>query len=171
MTDEVDNQDLEHENIEDSEADASRDEEERVKSRLETLIPKLVKKAISQGVEVLSDERAREKVVGEVVRRAIDTGGAVAEVTEDSVKRIVQDLQLGKEVTERLLGRLDDLRSDAGKIMKDELAGFLSQLDLTNEMRRVLDGMVMEVKTEIRFKYDGDSSEDGIVEMDGGEDV
>ena len=95
----------------------------------------------------------------------------MAEVTEDSVKRIVQDLQLGKEVTERLLGRLDDLRSDAGKIMKDELAGFLSQLDLTNEMRRILDGMVMEVKTEIRFKYDGDSSEDGIVEMDGGEDV
>ena len=120
---------------------------------------------------MLSDERVREKVVGEVVRRAIDTGGAVAEVTEDSVKRIVQDLQLGKEVTERLLGRLDDLRIDAGKIMKDELAGFLGQLDLTNEMRRVLDGMVMEVKTEIRFKYDGDSNEEGPVERDSEDDA
>ena len=171
MTDEVDNQDVEHEDVESAAGDSSHDGEEPVKSRLETLIPKLVKKAISQGVEVLSDERVREKVVGEVVRRAIDTGGAVAEVTEDSVKRIVQDLQLGKEVTERLLGRLDDLRIDAGKIMKDELAGFLGQLDLTNEMRRVLDGMVMEVKTEIRFKYDGDSNEEGPVERDSEDDA
>ena len=127
--------------------------------RLETLIPNLVKKAISQGVEVLSDEKLREKVVQEVVRKAIDKGGEVVDVTEDSIKRVLGELQTGKELTDKILGRLDEMKLEAGRAVGDEISKFLGQVDVSNELKRVLNGMVLDVRTEVRFKYDGESLE------------
>ena len=92
------------------------------RSRLETLIPSLVKKAISQGVEVLSDEKLRDKVVSEVVRKAIDKGGEVVDVTEDSIKRVLGELQAGRELTDKVLNRLDEMKVEAGKAVGEEIS-------------------------------------------------
>lgn len=127
--------------------------------RLETLIPSLVKKAIAQGVEVLSDEKLREKVVSEVVRRAIDKGGEVVDVTEESIRRVLGELQSGRELTDKVLGRLDEMKVEAGRAVGEEISKFLSQVEVSNEVKKVLNGMVLDVRTEVRFKYDGESLE------------
>jgi hypothetical protein len=127
--------------------------------RLETLIPSLVKKMISQGVEVLSDEKLREKVVSEVVRRAIDKGGEVVDVTEESIRRVLGELQTGRELTDKVLGRLDEMKVEASRAVGEEISKFLSQVEVSNEVKKVLNGMVLDVRTEVRFKYDGESLE------------
>jgi hypothetical protein len=129
------------------------------RARLETLIPSLVRKAIAQGVEVLSDEKLREKVVSEVVRKAIDKGGEVVDVTEDSIKRVLGELQTGRELTDKVLGRLDEMKVEAGRAVGEEISKFLSQVEVSNEVKKVLNGMVLDVRTEVRFKYDGDGLE------------
>ena len=136
--------------------------------RLETLIPSLVKKAISQGVEVLSDDKLRERVVQEVVKKAIDKGGEVVDVTEDSIRRVLHELQAGKELTDKVLSRLDEVKVDAGNAIRDEISNFLSQIEVNKEMQKVLNGMVVDVHTEVRFRFDetdtvdeGDESSDG----------
>ena len=142
-------------------------EEDSARSRLETIIPKLVKKAISQGVEVLSDEKAREKVVNEVVRKAIDKGGVVVDVTEDSVKRVLNELQTGRELTDKVISRLDDVKGEAGKAVRDEITKFLSQVEVSKEVRKVMSGMTMDVHTEIRFRFDDDlGTEEGVPAAD-----
>ena len=124
------------------------------RSRLETLIPSLVKKAISQGVEVLSDEKLRDKVVSEVVRKAIDKGGEVVDVTEDSIKRVLGELQAGRELTDKVLSRLDDMKVEAGRVVGEEISNFLAQIEVNKELKRALNGMVLDIRTEVRFKYD-----------------
>ena len=130
---------------------AAQGENEPEQSRvgLEAIIPKLVKKAIAQGVEVLSDEKTREKVVAEVVRKAIDKGGEVVDVTEDSLKRVLGELQAGKELTDKVISRLDDVKVEAGKVVRDEITKFLAQLEVSQEVRKVMSGMTMDVQTSI----------------------
>ena len=147
-------------------------EEETTRSRLETIIPKLVKKAISQGVEVLSDEKTREKVVNDVVRKAIDKGGLVVDVTEDSVRRMLNELQTGRDLTDKVLSRLDDAKGEAGKAVRDEITKFLSQIEVSQEVRKVMSGMTMDVHTEIRFRFDEKpSSEEDVASDEPEEDV
>ena len=153
-----------------NEDDAPRnDSSESGRVRLETLIPSLVKKAISQGVEVLSDEKLREKVVNEVVRKAIDKGGEVVDVTEDSIKRVLGELQTGRELTDKVLGRLDEMKVEAGRAVGEEISKFLSQVEVSNEVKKVLNGMVLDVRTEVRFKYDGDALE--VIKSEGSDDT
>ena len=135
-------------------------EESATRGRLEVIIPKLVKKAIAQGVEVLSDEKTREKVVNEVVRRAIDKGGEVVDVTEDSLKRMLGELQAGRELTDKMISRLDDAKVEVGKAVRDEIKGFFSQVEVSQEMRKVMDGMTMDIHTQIRFRFDESAESD-----------
>ena len=134
------------------------------RSRLETLIPSLVKKAISQGVEVLSDEKLRDKVVSEVVRKAIDKGGEVVDVTEDSIKRVLGELQAGRELTDKVLSRLDEMKVEAGKAVGEEISKFLAQIEVNKELKRALNGMVVDIRTEVRFKYDSELDESTVDE-------
>ena len=134
------------------------------RSRLETLIPSLVKKAISQGVEVLSDEKLRDKVVSEVVRKAIDKGGEVVDVTEDSIKRVLGELQAGRELTDKVLNRLDEMKVEAGKAVGEEISKFLAQIEVNKELKRALNGMVVDIRTEVRFKYDSEADDSDVGE-------
>ena len=132
------------------------------RSRLETLIPSLVKKAISQGVEVLSDEKLRDKVVSEVVQ-AIDKGGEVVDVTEDSIKRVWASFRLA-ELTDKVLNRLDEMKVEAGKAVGEEISKFLAQIEVNKELKRALNGMVVNIRTEVRFKYDSEADDSDVGE-------
>ena len=70
-------------------ADESEDESRSV---LEGLMPGLLKKALSSGAEVLADERIRETIVADAVRKAISKGGEVVDQTEESVRKLIGEI-------------------------------------------------------------------------------
>lgn len=117
----------------------------------DSILAGLVRKAISQGVGAISDDRARDAIVNEVLRRARQTGTMVVDTTEDSVRRLVGELSLPKDVVERLIGRLDDYKADILGIFKEELHDFLDRIDLGHELQKALTSLSLEVSTEIRF--------------------
>ncbi len=119
--------------------------------RVEGLLPSLVKKALAQGVEVLTDESLRETVVAETLRRAIEKGTEVVDVTEDSVRRLVGELPVSKELGDRLLQRLDDHKSELFGLLKNEIRELTERVDMVNEIQSVLAGMTLEVNAQIRF--------------------
>lgn len=126
-------------------------EEEGHRKRRESVLAGLVRKAISQGVEAISDDKARDAIVAEVLRRARQTGTLVVDTTEDSVRRLVGELPLPKEVVDRILHRLDDYKADILAAIKEELHEFLSRIDIGHELQKVLTSLSLEVSTEIRF--------------------
>lgn len=131
--------------------DAGRDDDPQARRRKESVIAGLVRKAISQGVEAISDDKARDAIVAEVLRRARQTGHLVVDTTEDSVRRLVGDLSLPKEVVDRLINRLDDYKVDVLEAVKEELHDFLDRIDLGHELQKALTSLSLEVSTEIRF--------------------
>lgn len=118
---------------------------------MDSLVPKMVKRVIVQGMEALGDEKISETVVADVVRKAISKGNEVVDVTEDSVRRLVGELPVAKEVADRLASRLDDYRSDLVRVITDEMRGFFDRIDLGTEIQKALTSMSLEISTEIRF--------------------
>jgi hypothetical protein len=130
------------------------DEEGRKRApwgRLEQIIPELLKRAVAQGAGALGDEKAREHLVAEVLRKAISKGGEVVEGTEDSVRRLLGELPLPKEVVERMTSRLDDYKSELFKLLRQEVHEFFSRIDLGHELQKALTSLSFEITTEIRF--------------------
>ena len=127
------------------------DDTDSTSRRLEYLLPSLVRRAIAQGVDVLGDETLREKVVNEVVRKAVTKGSEVVDVTEESLRRLVSELPASKELADRLIGRADEYKSELFRLLRDELKEFLDHLDLGQELQKALGSMTLEMKTEIRF--------------------
>ena len=125
--------------------------EPSARSRLEALVPNLVRKAISQGVDVLTDEKLRETVVAEAVRGAISRGSEVVDTTEDSVRKLIGEFSLPKDVADRILGKFDDYKADVLGLIKDEIHDFLGRVDLGNELQKALTSLSLEISTEIRF--------------------
>ena len=101
-----------------------------------------------------------DTVVADVVRKAINKGNEVVDVTEESVRRLVGELPLAKEVADRVAGRLDDYRSEIIRVLSDEMRGFFERVDLGAEIQKALTSMSLEISTEIKFVPKGDSADD-----------
>ena len=144
MVDEKDGPDVAGTQVDYEEADAGG-------RLLDSLLPSLVKRAIAQGVDVLADETLREKVVNEVVRKAVTKGSEVVDVTEESLRRLVSELPASKEVADRIIGRADEYKGELFRLLQGELKTFLDRLDLGQELQKALSSMTLEMKTEIRF--------------------
>lgn len=126
-------------------------DEGRARGRFEGLIPDIVRKVINQSAEALGEEKVRETVVAELVRKALSKGGEVVDSTEDSLRRFISDLPLPNDVAERLGARLDDYKSDVLRVLRDEVHDFFDRIDLGHELQKMLTSLSFEITTEVRF--------------------
>lgn len=125
------------------------EESRRSRSRLDALLPDMVRKAIVQGSEAIADEKLRESIVRETVRKALLKGGEVMDFTEEGLRRVVGDLP--KEVVDRLASRVEEHKDDLIRIVKDEVHELLSRFDLGAELQKLLTSHALEISMRVRF--------------------
>ena len=118
---------------------------------LENLIPSLVKRALKEGGEALGDEKLRETVVAEVLRKAISKGAEVYDTTEDSLRRTLADLSLPKEAVEKIVDRFDTYRGELFRAIREEVHEWLDRVDIGQEVQKILTSLSFEISTEMRF--------------------
>jgi hypothetical protein len=133
-----------------AEADAAQ-RRRGARGRLDSLIPDILKKAIAQGAEAFVDEKLRESLVGDVVRRAIHVGNEVVDSTEDQFRKLLHDIPVPREVGDRVANRLDEYKGEMFRIVKQEVHEFLERVDLGAEMQKLLTSVSFEIVTEVRF--------------------
>ena len=104
---------------------AVRDLPESLRERLEAIIPDLVRRTVSAGL------------------------GAVAS-TEDGLRRLSRDLQL-PTVAGYLADTADNTKDKVLEIIAREVREFLTQVNLSDEIARLLTTLSFEIKTEISF--------------------
>ena len=111
-----------------SETPPSRDREDgdRDKRRIERLIPELVKRLIENGVERLAD-------------------------SPETVRQWANELRLPKELLNVILTHAEDAKSEIFTVIVREVREFLERANLADEITRVLTGVTLEVKTQVRF--------------------
>jgi hypothetical protein len=97
-----------------------------VRQRLEAFIPELVKKTVTAGM------------------------GAVF-TTEEGIRRLTKEMTLPKEVANYLVNTAATTKDELLRIVAREVREFLQNVQLSEELAKVLTMVTLEVKTSIRF--------------------
>lgn len=103
-----------------------RDRDDRERSRLDRIVPDLVKKLVDVGVEKLADG-------------------------PESLRHLLSDLKLPKEAIQLLTAQVDETKKEVTRVLARELREFLEQASLADELTKLLSGLTLEVKTQVRF--------------------
>jgi hypothetical protein len=100
--------------------------EKRLRGRLEGLVPDLVKRTFYAGL------------------------GAVF-TTEEGIRKLANEFSLPKDVAAYLINSAQSTKDELFRIVAREMREFLENLNITNELAKILTTLSFEIKTEIRF--------------------
>lgn len=98
--------------------------------------------------------RLRSRVEGlfrDVVRRTVHSGVNTALQTEESLRSIVGDIRLPREVVGYLLQQIDNTKRELVQIAAREFREFLESANIGEELAKILTTLSFEIRTEVRF--------------------
>lgn len=98
--------------------------------------------------------RLRSRVEGlfrDVVRRTVHSGVNTALQTEESLRSIVGDIRLPREVVGYLLQQIDNTKRELVQIAAREFREFLDSANIGEELAKILTTLSFEIRTEVRF--------------------
>ncbi len=98
------------------------------------------------------EETPRGTGVGELVRRALLAGVGAVFMTEEQIRKTVNELKLPKEALSYLLTQADKTRTEAGRILRREVRRFLNSERFRQQVFDLVSGLTLEVKAEVRLK-------------------
>ncbi len=101
-----------------------------------------------------------EAWVPDLVRKAFTAGMGAVLGTEEGIRRLTKDMPMPKDVAGYLVNTASSTKDDLMRIIAREVREFLSTVNLSEEIAKMLTTLSFEVKTEIRFipndqKYGG----------------
>ena len=91
-----------------------------------------------------------ERILPELIRRGLEAGRGPLEKVSESI--------FPKEIASQLVAQLVDVRSGVVKAVAQEVGRFLRDADIASELRKVLTGMTIEAKVQLRFNQREDGS-------------
>jgi hypothetical protein len=72
-------------------------------------------------------------------------------MSEEGIRRLASQLKLPKEVMGSLLATAEKTKDDLGRVVSEEVRKFLQSPRLKDELLKVVSGMTIEVKAEVRL--------------------
>jgi hypothetical protein len=112
-------------------------------------------------------EKAEEASIGrlldtflpETVKRALFMGAGMLFLTEESIRKAMAEFNIPREAVSFLMKQSEKSKKELLAIFQREFKNFLSRIDPTRLTKDVLDGISLEINTQITFrvKKDDDS--------------
>ena len=109
------------------------------------------------------DKRLRDVLEGfvpDVVKRAMLSGLGALFVTEETIRSAVSDMP--KDAVGYVLQQADNTKDHFLALMATEVRDFLREIDVGEELTRILSTMTLDVHTQIRFVPEEDGEEEGL---------
>jgi len=94
---------------------------------------------------------SRAGFVPEFVRKVAVAGLGALFMTEEGIRSLAGQLKLPKEVLGYILGQAEKTKDEVGRVVSEELRRFLQSEKLRDEVLKLLSGMTIEVKAQIRL--------------------
>jgi hypothetical protein len=99
-----------------------------------------------------SDEAERERgFLSEFVRKMAVAGLGALFMTEEGIRNLSGQLKLPKEALQFILAQAEKTKDDVSRVVTEEVRRFLQQEKLREEFLRLLTGMTVEIKAEVRL--------------------
>jgi hypothetical protein len=96
-------------------------------------------------------EASRPGFVPEFVRKVAVAGLGALFMTEEGIRSLAGQLKLPKEVLGYILGQAEKTKDEVGRVVSEELRRFLQSEKLRDELLKLVSGMTIEVKAQIRL--------------------
>jgi hypothetical protein len=101
--------------------------------------------------------RRLEWALPDLLKRGILAGIGALFMTEDGVRSILGELKLPKEAAQFVINQVGKTKEDLFRMIASEIRGFLDSTNISEELRKALTGMSLEISTTVRFKPDGEN--------------
>jgi hypothetical protein len=95
---------------------------------------------------------ARGGFVPEFVRKVAVAGLGAIFMTEEGIRTLAGQLKLPKEALGYILSQAEKTKDEIGRVVSEEIRRFLQSEKLREEFLKLLAGMTVEVKAEVRLK-------------------
>ena len=104
--------------------------------------------------ENVDDADEKKGFVPDFVRRMAWAGIGAVFMSEEGIRRLAGQLKLPKEALGFLLSQAEKTKDEIGKTVSDEVRKLLQSDRLRDEMLRMIAGMTIEVRAEVRLVPD-----------------
>jgi hypothetical protein len=92
-----------------------------------------------------------ESVIPEIVKRAVELGVEKARESPENFRQFVHDLKVPKEVAHVIFQQIDDTKNGLFRVVAKEMRDFLEHTNFAGELQKLLTTVQFEVNTTIRF--------------------
>lgn len=89
--------------------------------------------------------------VRDSVRKVAVAGLGALFMTEEGIRSLAGQLKVPKEMLGFILSQAEKTKSDIGRVVSEEVRGFLQSEKLREEFLKLLTGMTVEIKAEVRL--------------------
>jgi hypothetical protein len=100
------------------------------------------------------DSGGLRSVIPELVRKVAVAGLGAVFMTEEGLRSLAGQLKLPKEVLSTVLGQAERTKEEIGRVLSEEIRRFLQSDKLRNEFLKMLAGMTIEVRAEVKLVPD-----------------
>ncbi|WP_224249791.1 hypothetical protein [Hyalangium gracile] len=97
------------------------------------------------------NREGRPGFVPEFVRKVAVAGLGAIFMTEEGIRNLAGQLKLPKEVLGFILSQAEKTKDEVGRVLTDELRRFLQSEKLREEFVKLMSGMTLDVRAQIRL--------------------
>jgi hypothetical protein len=101
-----------------------------------------------------SDDGRLRNLVPEFVRKVAVAGLGAVFMTEEGIRSLAGQLKLPKEALGLIIGQAERTKEEIGKVVSEELRRFLQSDKMRDEFLKLIAGMTVEIKAEVRLVPD-----------------
>src|SRR5690606_11227742 len=98
--------------------------------------------------------------IGDILKKVVSTGVSAAFMTEESVRNLLKDVPLPKDIVGGLVENAKNTRDEFISSVKNELKSYLDKIDLSKEIEKIAEKYDFEVKATISLKKKKKQSEE-----------
>lgn len=98
------------------------------------------------------DKDSKSSPIEGIIKKVVSVGVGAAFMTEESVKKVLEDLPLPKDVLTGLMQNAKSAKEDFTTGIREEVKNYLSKVDATKLAASVLEKFDLEIEAKVRFK-------------------
>lgn len=100
----------------------------------------------------MSEDRDKDGKLGDILKKVITTGVTAAFMTEESVRTLLKDVPLPKDIVGGLVENAKNTKTEFVAGVKNELKSYLDKIDLSKELDKIFDKYDFEINATVRLK-------------------
>ena len=100
----------------------------------------------------MDDNKDKDGKIGDLLKKVVTTGVTAAFMTEESVRALLKDVPLPKDIVGGLVENAKNTKSEFVSSVKNELKSYLDKIDISKEFDKIAEKYDFEVKATISLK-------------------